>query len=122
MKRGSSNNRERPWMPSAPTHSALTPGIFRRLYEALMSNGDYYMHLADLQSYMAADQRMIDTYQARESWIGMAIKNIAASGSFSSDRTIAQYASEIWNVTPCPVSHESKRLIRGAPRANGASE
>jgi glycogen phosphorylase len=101
--------------------SADEPGIFRPLYEALMSNGDYYMHLADLQSYMAADQRMIETYQARESWIGMAIKNIAASGSFSSDRTIAQYASEIWNVTPCPVSHESKRLIHGASRANGTS-
>jgi hypothetical protein len=52
----------------------------------------------------------------------MAIKNIAASGSFSSDRTIAQYASEIWNVTPCPVSHESKRLLHGASRANGTSE
>jgi glycogen phosphorylase len=102
--------------------SADEPGIFRPLYEALMSNGDYYMHLADLQSYMAADQRMIDTYQARESWIEMAIKNIAASGSFSSDRTIAQYASEIWNVTPCPVSHESERLIHGASRANGTSE
>jgi starch phosphorylase len=102
--------------------SAAEPGIFRPLYEALMSSGDYYMHLADLQSYMAADQRMIDMYQARESWIGMAIKNIAASGSFSSDRTIAQYASEIWNVTPCPVSHESKRLIQGASRANGTSD
>jgi glycogen phosphorylase len=101
--------------------SADEPGVFRPLYEALMSNGDYYMHLADLQSYMAADQRMIETYQARESWIGMAIKNIAASGSFSSDRTIAQYASEIWNVTPCPVLHESKRL-NGASRANGTSE
>jgi starch phosphorylase len=102
--------------------SADEPGIFRPLYEALTANGDYYMHLADLQSYMAADQRMIETYQARGSWIGMAIKNIAASGSFSSDRTIAQYASEIWNVTPCPVSHESQRLIHGASRANGASE
>jgi len=65
-----------------------------RIDAALMSSGDYYMHLADLQSYMAADQRMIGTYQARESWTGMAIKNIAASGPFSSDRTIAQYASE----------------------------
>jgi glycogen phosphorylase len=102
--------------------SADEPGIFRPLYETLMSNGDYYMHLADLQSYMAADQRMIETYQARESWIGMAIRNIAASGSFSSDRTIGQYASEIWNVTPCPVSHESKRLIHGASRVNGTSE
>jgi starch phosphorylase len=73
-----------------------------------MSNGDYYMHLADLQSYMAADQRIIETYQARESWIGMAIKNIAASGSFSSDRTIAQYASEIWNVRPCPVFQQQR--------------
>jgi glycogen phosphorylase len=87
-----------------------------------MSNGDYYMHLADLQLYMAADQRMIGTYQARESWTGMAIKNIAASGQFSSDRTIAQYASEIWNVTPCPVPYESSRPIHERSRANGTSE
>jgi starch phosphorylase len=58
--------------------SADEPGIFRPLYEALMLDGDYYMHLADLQSYLAADQRMIETYQARESWTEMAIKNIAA--------------------------------------------
>jgi starch phosphorylase len=102
--------------------SADEPGIFRPLYDALMSNGDYYMHLADLQSYMAADQRMIGTYQARESWTGMAIKNIAASGPFSSDRAIAQYASEIWNVTSCPVPYDSKRLIPGASRASGTSE
>jgi glycogen phosphorylase len=97
--------------------SADEPGIFRPLYEALMSNGDYYMHLADLQAYMAADQRMIETYQARESWTRMAILNVAASGLFSSDRAIAQYAAEIWNTTPCPVPHESTRLIHGESRA-----
>jgi starch phosphorylase len=102
--------------------SPTEPGIFRPLYEALMSSGDYYMHLADLQSYMAADQRMIGTHQTRESWTRMAIKNIAAAGPFSSDRTIAQYASEIWNVTPCPVPHESSRLIHEGSRANGTSE
>ncbi len=87
------------------------PGIFRPLYDALMSGGDYYMHLADLQSYLAADQRLTDRYQTPDLWTQMAILNIAASGQFSSDRAIAQYAAEIWHAAPCPVTQESSRAI-----------
>jgi len=43
-------------------------------------------------------------YREPKAWAGKAILNVAASGKFSSDRTIADYASEIWNVQPCPVS------------------
>jgi glycogen phosphorylase len=93
--------------------SAHEPGIFRPIFDALMSNGDYYMHLADLQSYLAADQRVIETYQDQEAWTRMAILNVAASGHFSSDRAIAKYAREIWNVTPCPVSLKSSRPVHG---------
>jgi starch phosphorylase len=60
------------------------------------------MHLADLQSYLEADQRLVDLYRAPEAWARKAILNVAASGKFSSDRTISEYASEIWNVQPCP--------------------
>jgi starch phosphorylase len=61
------------------------------------------MHLADLKSYLEADQRLLDLYADGEAWERKAILNIASSGKFSSDRTIAEYAAEIWKVVPCPV-------------------
>jgi starch phosphorylase len=72
--------------------------------DTLLVHGDHYMHLADLKSYLDADQRLVDLYREPEAWASKAILNVAASGKFSSDRTIAEYASEIWNVQPCPVS------------------
>jgi starch phosphorylase len=70
----------------------------------LLVHGDHYMHLADLRSYLEADARMVELYADPQVWAGRAILNVAASGKFSSDRTIAEYASEIWNARPCPVS------------------
>ncbi|MBV8672503.1 MAG: glycogen/starch/alpha-glucan phosphorylase [Acidobacteriaceae bacterium] len=79
------------------------PGIFDPLRETLLLQGDHYMHLADLKSYLEADQRLQNVYADRDAWARMAVLNIANSGTFSSDRTIAQYASEIWDVKPVPV-------------------
>ena len=62
------------------------------------------MHLADLKSYLSADQALIELYGKQDAWARKAILNVAASGKFSSDRTITQYASEIWNLKPCPVA------------------
>ena len=62
------------------------------------------MHLADLKSYLSADQALIELYGKRDAWARKAILNVTASGRFSSDRTITQYASEIWNLKPCPVA------------------
>ena len=62
------------------------------------------MHLADLRSYLEADQRLVQLYADRQDWARKAIFNVASSGKFSSDRTIAEYAADIWNVEPCPVS------------------
>jgi starch phosphorylase len=61
------------------------------------------MHLADLTSYLQADESLTGLYTRADPWARKAILNVAASGKFSSDRTIAQYAAEIWNVEPCPV-------------------
>ena len=80
------------------------PGIFAPLRDALLSQGDYYMHLADLTSYLEADQKLCDLYADPAGWSRKAILNVASSGKFSSDRTIADYAANIWNVTACPVS------------------
>ncbi len=79
------------------------PGVFTPLRDHLLNQGDYYMHLADLTSYMQADQRLNDLYADPDAWVRKTILNVAASGRFSSDRTIAEYAAEIWNVKPCPV-------------------
>ena len=79
------------------------PGIFEPLRDTLLSHGDYYMHLADLRSYLDADRRLVELYANSEEWARKAILNVAGSGKFSSDRTIAQYAGEIWNAKPCPV-------------------
>jgi starch phosphorylase len=80
------------------------PGVFESLRDVLLTRGDHYMHLADLKSYLDADQRLTDLYARGDEWARQAILNIAGSGKFSSDRTIAQYASEIWNAKACPVS------------------
>jgi starch phosphorylase len=61
------------------------------------------MHLADLSSYLDADRRLCDLYADPDGWTRKAILNVAGSGKFSSDRTIAEYAADIWNVTPCPI-------------------
>ena len=79
------------------------PGIFEPLRQILLDNGDYYMHLADLKPYIDAQGLAGDLYSKPKQWARKAILNIAASGSFSSDRTIDEYANEIWNVVPCPV-------------------
>jgi starch phosphorylase len=89
---------------SSDYFSRNEPGIFAPLHNALLRDGDHYMHLADLKSYLAADQRLCELYADGDGWARKAILNVAGSGKFSSDRTIAQYAAEIWNAKPCPVS------------------
>jgi starch phosphorylase len=79
------------------------PGVFAPLYETLLTYGDHYMHLADLKSYLDADQRLRELYANSDQWVRKAILNVAGSGKFSSDRTIAEYATQIWEVKPCPV-------------------
>jgi starch phosphorylase len=79
------------------------PGLFTPLRETLIDRGDYFRHLADLNSYTNAQQQLGELYADSDAWTRMAIQNVAGSGKFSSDRTIAEYAAEIWNVVHCPV-------------------
>lgn len=79
------------------------PGLFQPIRETLLDRGDYFMHLADLTSYSLAQARLGELYSNSTAWSRKAIVNIACSGKFSSDRTIAEYAAEIWNVIPCPI-------------------
>jgi starch phosphorylase len=79
------------------------PGVFKPIRETLLERGDFYMHLADLVSYAQAQQRLGALYADANAWVRKAIINVASSGKFSSDRTIAEYAAGIWNAVPCPV-------------------
>ena len=83
--------------------SRSEPGLFMPLFDTL-STHDYYMHLADLKSYLEADEHMRNLYANPDEWALTAILNVAACGKFSSDRTVAEYAAGIWEATPCPVA------------------
>ena len=87
--------------------SRYEPGVFGPLRDMLLTHGDHYMHLADLKSYLEADERLCALYADPNEWARKAILNVAASGKFSSDRTIAEYAEEIWNVKPCPIPEKA---------------
>src|SRR5215831_3314447 len=78
-------------------------GVSSPLRDALLDRGDYYMHLADLSSYLEADRRLQELYSDCDAWASKAILNVGSSGKFSSDRTIAEYAADIWKVGPCAV-------------------
>ena len=88
---------------SSDYFSRNEPGIFAPLRDLLLTQGDHYMHLADLTSYCQAQDRLGALYAEPGAWAQKAILNVASSGKFSSDRSIAEYASEIWKVEPCPV-------------------
>ena len=84
------------------------PGIYEPLRQAIFEQGDRYMHMADLRGYADCQERIATLYRDPEAWSRMAILNIARMGKFSSDRTIRQYAEEIWNVKPVPVDMKHK--------------
>jgi starch phosphorylase len=83
--------------------SPYEPGIFTPVGDALLHQGDRYMHLADLTAYAQAQKKVGETYKDPDKWARLSVLNIAGSGKFSSDRTISQYAKEIWDILPCPV-------------------
>jgi starch phosphorylase len=78
------------------------PGIFQPIVETLLRS-DHYMHLADLPAYAEAHAAVRNLYRRPDDWARKAIINVACSGKFSSDRTIAEYARDIWNAVPVPV-------------------
>jgi glycogen phosphorylase len=78
-------------------------GVFAPIRGALLDHGDHYRHLADLAAYASAHRDLERCYADPEAWSRKAICNVACSGRFSSDRTIREYADEIWNLKPSPV-------------------
>ena len=80
--------------------SVLTPGLFDPIVRSLLDYNDYYMLLGDLRSYIDAQDRLDATYRNEKKWNEMSLINIARSGLFSSDRSVAEYARNIWKVNP----------------------
>ncbi|OHD23775.1 MAG: glycogen phosphorylase [Spirochaetes bacterium GWB1_66_5] len=86
---------------------ALSPGqpdLFVPIVAGLLDHGDPYMLLEDFDSYLNCQQRVAAAYRDQEAWTRMSILNVARMGRFSSDRTIREYADEIWGVRAAPVS------------------
>ncbi|MFM2036335.1 MAG: hypothetical protein RL459_1600 [Pseudomonadota bacterium] len=79
---------------------ASEPGRYRGLVDSLLWGGDHYLLLADFESYIQAQQRVDALYRKPKAWCDKAIANVAGMGVFSSDRTIAEYARQIWNLAP----------------------
>ena len=76
------------------------PGLFQPLFRSLVEGSDPYFHLADFSSYVEAQERAANDFTDRAGWARKAILNVARMGKFTSDRTISQYAKEIWGVEP----------------------
>jgi starch phosphorylase len=76
------------------------PGLFRWIVESLLDHGDPYFHLADLPAYMDAQHQVDETFKQPVTWASKGILNVARIGRFSSDRTVAEYARDIWGITP----------------------
>jgi glycogen phosphorylase len=78
-------------------------GVFEPIRSALLDHGDHYRHLADLTDYARAHSELDKCYADPEAWSAKVVCNVASSGRFSSDRTIREYAEEIWNLKPSVV-------------------
>ncbi len=74
--------------------------LFKPIVDSLLHHGDTYMLLADYESYIACQERVSEAYGDRDRWTAMSILNTARMGKFSTDRTIKEYAKEIWDVKP----------------------
>ena len=76
------------------------PDLFGWIFRAILDPNDEHFHLADLPAYLEAHERAAEAFRDRQRWARMAILNVARIGKFSSDRTVAEYARDIWNITP----------------------
>ena len=83
--------------------SSAEPSLFKPIVDSLL-HGDQYMILADFPLYLRCQEQVSREYVDKEEWSRKSILNVAHMGKFSSDRTIKEYAQEIWGTSPVPVS------------------
>lgn len=82
------------------TFSPDEPTRYRNLVDSLINFGDHYQVLADYRSYVECQEQVDELYKQPELWTGRTLNNIANMGYFSSDRTIQEYADDIWHIKP----------------------
>ena len=78
--------------------SPREPGLFHWIVESILDRGDAYFHLADLPAYIDTQHQVDDAFRQPATWASKAILNVARIGRFSSDRTVAEYARDIWGI------------------------
>ncbi len=88
--------------------SVEEPDRYQAIFDNLLHKGDNYLLLADYASYIAKQEEVSKVYQDQEEWSRRAILNVARMAKFSSDRTIGEYAKNIWNVKPLKVNIKKK--------------
>ena len=88
---------------SQNTFCIVTPGLFDPIVQTLLDYNDHYMLLADLRAYIETQDAVDALYRKPREWDRKALLNVARAGVFSSDRTIREYARDIWHVAPCQV-------------------
>ena len=81
--------------------------VIHGILYSLENGGDHYITCFDFYSYVDAQEKVDATYKNYRKWTEMCILGIAMSGKFSSDRTISEYCSQIWDIEPVPVPHPS---------------
>jgi len=74
------------------------PGLFDWIFRTILDPGDDHFHLADLASYLGAHEKVAQAFRTQDAWLRMSILNVARVGKFSSDRTVMDYAREIWDL------------------------
>jgi starch phosphorylase len=92
---------------------AAHPGLFRPIVEELLGPDRYFL-CADFDAYLRCQRRAAEAYRSTDDWARMSILNVAGMGRFSSDRTVQEYAADIWSATPVPVRPENASRRRGA--------
>jgi starch phosphorylase len=85
--------------------------LFKPLVDSLLNQGDSYMLLADYASYIACQEEVSRVYRDRNEWARRAVLNIAGMGKFSSDRTIAEYARDIWDVNTIEINAQAQHCL-----------
>ncbi len=97
------------------------PTLYRPLWRNLLLHGDHYLHLADLGSYLAVQEQVDEAYSDERRWARMCLANIARVGVFSADRSIQEYAEEIWQIKPHPVTLDGDTRAPRGRLAQGES-
>jgi starch phosphorylase len=82
------------------TFSREGPQLFAPIVHSLLDQGDHYLHLADFADYAAKQEQATRDFQDPEGWSARALLNVARSAHFSSDRTVREYAADVWNIEP----------------------